>query len=119
MSQCESSFREFSRVREIQVTKFEAFDGTQFDSADECEAYEGRNSWRRFANLSEAAVEAAFSGQDDDLASAFEKAGRQLANARLRRGVRRRAPRSGGDNDAQPPSPTGDGEDEISEAAAS
>ena len=69
------------------VTLFEAFDGTSFESEDECAAYEKRNLWRMLVGLTEADVKDALEGRNADLAAAIVKVAQRLRYAARKAGA--------------------------------
>jgi hypothetical protein len=76
-----------SGVRSKQVTLFEAFDGTSFESEDECAAYEKRNLWRMLVGLAEADVKDALEGRNAELAAAIVKVAQRLRYAARKAGA--------------------------------
>ena len=76
-----------SGVRSKQVTLFEAFDGTSFESEDECAAYEKRNLWRMLVGLAEADVKDALEGRNPELAAAIVKVAQRLRYAARKAGA--------------------------------
>ena len=75
-----------SGVRAKQVTLFEAFDGTSFETEDECAAYEKRNLWRMLVGLAEADVKDALEGRNAELAGAIVKVAQRLRYAARKAG---------------------------------
>jgi hypothetical protein len=85
------------RMKEITVTRYAAFDGTIFETAQECREYESTEIAlaNRLANLSVDAVVQALSREDEALAEVLEKAGllvrsRRRASGDLKRHVKKR-----------------------------
>ena len=76
-----------SGVRAKQVTLYESFDGTSFESEDECAAYEKRNLWRMLVGLAEADVTAALEGRNAELAAAIVKVAQRLRYAARKAGA--------------------------------
>jgi hypothetical protein len=86
-------------MEEIRITKFKAFDGVIFESAQECREYEGTETAlaNRLAGLTFDTVARALSREDEALADVFEKAGllvrsRRRASGDLKRHVKKRQP---------------------------
>jgi hypothetical protein len=77
------------------VTRFLAFDKTEFDNEAECRAYEKRFAHLRLIGLTEAQITAALAGDDADLADAIEVVGGRIARARVAGGKRKRQPNGG------------------------
>jgi hypothetical protein len=73
-------------MREVQITQYEAWDGQRFDSAAKARDYEGRNLHARLAGIPAERIQAAIDGTDADLADAYERLGKIIAEARKRRG---------------------------------
>jgi hypothetical protein len=84
------------------VTRFLAFDETEFDNEAECRAYEKRYAHMRLIGLTEAQVEAVMSGADPDLADAIEVVGSRIARARIAGGKRKRQPSVAGEPPRDP-----------------
>jgi hypothetical protein len=78
--------QEKQAVREVQVTQYEAWDGTRFDSVAKARDYEGKAIHLRIAGLTKDKVVAALDGTDPDLADAFERLGQMIRDARRKRG---------------------------------
>ena len=76
-----------SGVRSKQVTLFEAFDGTSFESEDECAAHEKRNLWRMLVGLAEADVKDALEGRNPELAAAIVRVAQRLRYAARKAGA--------------------------------
>jgi hypothetical protein len=77
------------------ITKFVAFDDTEFETEAHCRAHEFTNAHKLLVGLSLETVERALVGDQDDVAEAIEVVGAKLARARRERGdlKRRRAPK--------------------------
>ena len=77
---------------ESQLTKYEAIDGKQFDTADECRDHEADECWHlRLIGLGKDDLERALDRVDVDLADAIERAGNIIAKKRRESGDFRRA----------------------------
>ena len=79
--------RERVEMKAKTVTLFEAFDGTSFESEDECAAYEKRNLWRMLVGLTEADVKDALEGRNPELAAAIVKVAQRLRYAARKAGA--------------------------------
>lgn len=73
-------------MREVQITRYQSFDGQTFDSAAKCREYEAVNLHLRLANLSPEQVKAALERSDTDLGDAIEKAGQIIRDGRRKHG---------------------------------
>ena len=73
-------------MKEVQVTQYEAWDGTRFDSAAKAREYEIRNLHVRLAGTTSDDIQAAIDGTNADLADAYERLGKVIGEARRRRG---------------------------------
>jgi hypothetical protein len=64
-------------MKEIKVTRFEAFDGVLFETAHECLTYEGSSPAlaKQLANRSAEEIERGLNREDEALSAALEKAG--------------------------------------------
>ncbi|GGC90697.1 hypothetical protein [Chelatococcus reniformis] len=80
-------------MKQVTLTKYRAFDGRDFDSADECRAHERANSSGALVGLTLEQVEAAIVRTDASLADAIEEVAKRITRARLDAGERRRRPR--------------------------
>ena len=74
-----------------EVTTFLAFDGTPFESREECLAYERDHSVARLAGLTIEQIEVAINGNDAELANLIEEIGAKIARERRKRGDLKRA----------------------------
>ncbi len=93
-------------MKAIQVTMFEAFDKSRFDTEDACREYEAEAWPRRFVGLTIEQVNDALDRRDTDLADAFERAGQRIAAARRESGeLRRASPRRQDNGAGDPPEP--------------
>jgi hypothetical protein len=72
------------------ITKYEAFDGVEFASEDECRAHERKLSHARLVGLTREQVEAAMTREDVELADVFEIVGSRIAALRRSQGSFRR-----------------------------
>jgi hypothetical protein len=90
------------------VTRFLAFDQTEFDNEAECRAYEKRFAHLRLIGLTEAQIAAALAGDDADLADAIEVVGGRIARARVAGGKRKRQPNGGAEQAQITHQPAGD-----------
>lgn len=78
-------------MKSIQVTVYQAFDGSRFDTEDACREYEAEAWPRRFVGLTIEQVNDALERRDSELADAFERAGQRIAQLRREAGEFRRA----------------------------
>jgi len=74
----------------IQITRYVAFDGTEFPTEETCREYEASEWPQRFVGLTITEVEAALNRTDLELAAAFERAGMQIRALRYEAGDLRR-----------------------------
>lgn len=72
------------------IVSFAAFDGKQFPSRKECEAYEAERSEALVLGLRADKLAEMLAGNDPARAEAFERLGRKLAALRIERGGSKR-----------------------------
>lgn len=91
-------------MKEHQVTRYIARDGQEFTTAGACRAHEFAKLPTLLAGLTEDQVEAALQREDVELADLMEEAGKQITQARLAAGDRRRRRKGDGPALADPES---------------
>lgn len=77
-------------IKEVTVTKFIAFDGTEFPTREEAELHERERPTQRLSGLKPEEIEAALMRTDPDLADVFEEFGNEIAKRRRASGELRR-----------------------------
>lgn len=75
-----------------EITIYEAFDSTQFETREGCIAYEKKHGLGRLAGLTIEQLENAIRGANAELASLLEEIGTKIARDRRERGILKRAP---------------------------
>lgn len=77
------------------VTKFEAFDGSSFDSEEECKSHEASNPHLRLVGLDSADIDLAIERREGfvELADAIEAVAAKIARARRAGGQLKRKPK--------------------------
>lgn len=65
---------------------YEATDGSQFATANECKKYESAACFKKLANLTEADIGRAIRREDTGLAAALERVGNLIAQTRRANG---------------------------------
>lgn len=86
------------------ATKYIADDGKEFDTAEECKAYEEKEELKSLCGLTVHEILNTLSGSKPELAAAFERIGRQCAANRIASGGAKRA-RKGKGAEAEPKKP--------------
>lgn len=79
-------------MREVRI--YAAFDGTRFDTADECRAHEASNIESRLIGLTAEQLAAAVARTDTELGDAIEQVAGRIARARREAGDLKRRPRA-------------------------
>ncbi len=74
------------------ATKYIADDGTEFETAEACKAYEVATDEKMVGDADFDAIGAALAGKNADLSDALENLGNRCAKARRERGETRRKP---------------------------
>ena len=73
-------------MKSVQITQYEAWDGTRFDSVAKARDYESKALHLRLAGTTAEQIQAAIDGADSDLADAYERLGKMIGDARRKRG---------------------------------
>jgi len=79
-------------MRPVTITVYQAVDGSEFDTAAECKAFEKDNAHLAIVGLTLEEAKAVASRQDADRADAVEALGKQIEKARIAAGDLRRRP---------------------------